>query len=81
MLKLNDNTIQKPGGKVMSKIAKYIKGIPSRIKSQWRNLFNSKEKKMSQGADEMYKARPKAHGDNWRRPEHHHNSERPHKKN
>jgi hypothetical protein len=64
----------------MRKFVGYIKGIPSRIKNQWRNLFNSKEKKMSQGADEMYQARPHAHGDNWRRPEQHHNSERPQKK-
>lgn len=62
----------------MRKFIELVKGFPNHLRNQWKNLFNSKHEKMSEGAAEMYRARPKAHGDNWRRPEHHNNSEKHH---
>lgn len=58
---------------------KFIKNMTSKLKNQWRNLFDSKEKKMSEGAYQEYKSHPHtARGDNWRRPEQHNNSEKHH---
>ena len=58
---------------------KFIKNMASRLKNQWRNLFNSSEKKISQGAVEEYKSHPhKARGDNWRRPDDHNKSAKQH---
>ena len=63
----------------MRRFVDLVKGFPNRVKSQWKNLFNSKHEKISEGAAEMYRARPKAHGENWRRPEAHNKSDKSHK--
>ncbi len=57
-------------GEIMRKFVDLVKGIPSRVKNQWKSFFNSKHNKITEGAAEEYKSHPnKARGDNWRHPE------------
>jgi len=76
MLNISSKTLISSKGEIMSKkIIGSIQGVSRRfLRAQWKNLFDSKHNKISQGASEEYKSHPrKARGDNWRRPDAHDN--------
>lgn len=63
---------------------KFFKNANERIRQSWRNLMDSKEKKMSEGSQEITKIRTVAHKDQWRRghgKEGHHNPSNPKRTN
>jgi hypothetical protein len=49
---------------------KIFDNINSRIRQNWSNVMHSTKRKMSQGAQFIYKIITSAHGDNWRRKDH-----------
>lgn len=47
----------------------------ARMRGYWRGFLESKNNKMSRGAQNIYKGTPAAHGDEWAgRNNHHHKS-------
>ena len=49
-----------------------IHGVPSKLKDEWRRLYDSKREKLSEGAKGAFSTQTVAHKDQWRNKNNNH---------